>query len=163
MTSANPYDWTNTGGVKSDPDIWKRAGEGTLPDFGLNKDSGSGGGWSSGDWAQKNPKTAGFLKGFMDAYLNKDGTKKKDDEKSQKGTAFGIGATSEKLADGLTQSRDPFFLQYQPGVLIEPGKKGLGRVALEAGIGAAQGFLAGGPTGAVGGTLGSFGRNIGEI
>lgn len=99
----------------------------------------------------------------MGSYLNKDGTKKTDDEKAQKGTAFGIGATANKLAEGLTESRDPFFMHYQPPVLIQPGKKGLGRVALEAGLGAAQGFLAGGPTGAAGGAFGSLSQNLDQF
>lgn len=163
MSSSNPFDWSSTGGATFDKDIWNRASQGTLPDLGFNKDSGSGGGWDFGNWAQKNPKTAGFLKGFMGSYLNKDGTKKTDDEKAQKGTAFGIGATANKLAEGLTESRDPFFMHYQPPVLIQPGRKGALRVALETGIGAAKGFMEGGFPGAGGGALSTLSQNLDQF
>ena len=53
-------------------------------------------------------------------------------------------------------------MKMTPGQYI-PGKKGLGRVALEAGLGAVGGFVTGGPMGAVGGTLGSFSQNMDQI
>lgn len=134
----------------------------TLSDFGGAGKSDSKD-WNFGDWSQKNPKTAGFLKGFLGSrgLLGGSGSKgKKEDEDKSK--MFGFGSTTRQLAEGLSETRDPFYMHMTPGQYI-PGKKGAGRVALEAGIGAAKGFVMGGPAGAVGGTLGSLGGNLDQF
>ena len=126
--------------------------------------SGGSKGWNFGDWSQKNPKTAGFLKGFMASrgMTGSGAGEGEGQDKDKKPDMFGFGSTTRQLAEGLTETRDPFYMHMTPGQYI-PGKKGLGRVALEAGLGAVGGFVTGGPMGAVGGTLGSFSQNMDQI
>ena len=131
--------------------------------FPLAKESGgSSKDWNFGDWSQKNPKTAGFLKGFLGSRNLLGGSSKDKGPKKDESKFFGIGSTFNQLAEGLSETRDPFYMHMTPGQYI-PGKKGAGRVALEAGIGAAKGFVMGGPPGAIGGTLGSLGGNLDQF
>lgn len=154
----------SSGQTTSNPNIWKAAAEGTLPelDFGQKKSESGNKGWNYGDWSQKNPKTAGFLKGFMQARGM--GTPGGGGAKKGGGIigAFGTPGSSKEVAEGVSESRDPFFMQTIEGEYI-PGKKGFGRVAAEAGLGALGGFVTGGPMGAVGGTLGSFSQNLDQF
>lgn len=59
MSSSNPFDWGSTGGATFDKDIWNRASQGTLPDLGFNKDSGSGGDGTSVTGHRKTQKLLG--------------------------------------------------------------------------------------------------------
>ena len=127
--------------------------------------SSSGGGFDYGAFSQKNPKTAGFLDGFMQARGLKgggSGTQGGGDSSGQAKMLGGMGGTMSQLASGLTEQRDPFYMLKTGGKFI-PGKKGFGQVALEAGVGAIGGFMTGGPAGAVGGTLGSLSQNANQI
>ena len=130
------------------------------PSYGVEKKKG----WDFGDWSQKNPKTAGFLKGFMKARgMTGSGAGAGEGQgKDKKPEMFGFGSTVSQLAEGLTETRDPFYMQMTPGQYI-PGKKGAGKVALEAGLGALTGFVSGGPAGAVGGTFGSLSQNLDQF
>ena len=135
----------------------------TLGSFSKDTSGGSKG-WNFGDWSKKNPKTAGFLKGFM-ASRGMTGSGAGSGEgqgKDKKPEMFGFGSTTRQLAEGLTETRDPFYMHMMPGQYI-PGKKGAGKVALEAGFGALKGFVAGGPPGAVAGTLGSLSDNLDQF
>ena len=76
--------------------------------------------------------------------------------------AGALQISMSQLASGLTEQRDPFYMMKTGGKYI-PGKKGLGQVALEAGVGAIGGFMTGGAPGAVGGTLGSLSQNMNQI
>ena len=121
-------------------------------------------GWNFGDWSQKNPKTAGFLKGFMASrgMTGSGAGEGAGQDKDKKPEMFGFGSTVSQLAEGLTETRDPFYMQMTPGQYI-PGKKGAGKVALEAGLGALTGFVTGGPPGAIGGTFGSLSQNLDQF
>ena len=149
----------NPAGIKSGS-MWK-------PPEGVNMfqqatESGKKG-WDFESWGKENPKTAGFLKGFMKSRGMTPGSQSgQGSGEKEKSQMMGLGGTTQQLASGLTETRDPFFMQTMPGQYI-PGKKGLGRVALEAGLGAVGGFVTGGPMGAVGGTLGSFSQNMDQI
>jgi len=135
----------------------------TLGSF-SSETSGGSKGWNFGDWSQKNPKTAGFLKGFMKSRgMTGSGAGAGEGQgKDKKPEMFGFGATTRQLAEGLTETRDPFYMHMTPGQYVR-GKKGAGKVALEAGLGALQGFVAGGPMGAVGGTFGSLSQNLDQF
>ena len=125
----------------------------------------SGSGFDYGAFSEKNPKTAGFLDGFMQARGLKGGgsnTQGGGDSSGQAKMLGGMGGTMSQLASGLTEQRDPFYMMKTGGKYI-PGKKGFGQVALEAGVGAIGGFMTGGPPGAVGGTLGSLSQNMNQI
>lgn len=127
--------------------------------------SSSGGGFDYGAFSQKNPKTAGFLDGFMQARGMKGGNMSMNQSGDRPGDAKllgGMGGSMAQLASGLTEQRDPMYMLRTGGKFI-PGKKGFGQVALEAGVGAIGGFMTGGPAGAVGGTLGSLSQNANQI
>ena len=127
--------------------------------------SSSGSGFDYGAFSEKNPKTAGFLDGFMQARGMKgggSGTQGGGDSSGEAKMLGGMGGTMSQLASGLTEQRDPFYMMKTGGKYI-PGKKGFGQVALEAGVGAIGGFMTGGPPGAVGGTLGSLSQNMNQI
>ena len=123
-------------------------------------------GWNFGDWSKKNPKTAGFLKGFMASRgMTGSGAGSgagEGQDKDKKPDMFGFGSTTRQLAEGLTETRDPFYMHTTPGQYI-PGKKGFGRVALDTGLGALTGFVTGGPTGAIGGSLGALSQNLDQF
>jgi hypothetical protein len=137
----------------------------TLGSFSKDTSGGSKG-FNFGDWSQKNPKTAGFLKGFMASRgMTGSGAGSgagEGQDKDKKPEMFGFGSTTRQLAEGLTETRDPFYMQMMPGQYI-PGKKGFGRVALDTGLGALTGFVTGGPAGAVGGSLGSLSQNLDQF
>ena len=127
--------------------------------------SSSGGGFDYGAFSKKNPKTAGFLDAFMQARGMKGGDMSMNQSGDRPGDAKllgGMGGSMSQLASGLTEQRDPTYMLKTGGKFI-PGKKGLGQVALEAGVGAIGGFMTGGPPGAVGGTLGSLSQNMNQI
>jgi hypothetical protein len=126
--------------------------------------SGSSGGGSS--WASKNPKTAAFLKNFAaglqagksfgqkDPYNNPYGRMRRiNEEEEDKSTLAG---TVNQLAEGLTETRDPFYMREYAGTYV-PGKRGLGSRVAGAALGALGGFATGGPVGAVAGGLSGSG------
>jgi hypothetical protein len=126
--------------------------------------SGSSGGGSS--WASKNPKTAAFLKNFAsglqagksfgqkDPYNNPYGRMRRINEGEEDKSS--LAGTVNQLAEGLTETRDPFWMREYAGTYV-PGKRGWGSRVAGAALGALGGFATGGPVGAVAGGLSGSG------
>ena len=126
------------------------------PSFGVQKQS----------WADKNPKTAAFLKNFAAGFQAGKGIGQKDPYNNPYGRSRNINEGTEdkstlagsvtQLAEGLTETRDPFWMREYAGTYV-PGKRGWGSRLAGAALGAIGGAATGGPIGAVAGGISGSG------